>query len=65
MSDMRANIAEKDRTILALRAQLDEALQAQRDLTDKYANFEGEIEKMKLKYEQSLELSINLQVQIQ
>jgi uncharacterized protein involved in exopolysaccharide biosynthesis len=43
MSEMKAVILEKDRTILALRAQLDAALQAQRDLTEKYGNFESEI----------------------
>ena len=62
LSDMKATLAEKDRTILALRTQLDQALQAQRDLTDKYASFEGDIAKMQLKYEEALELSINLQV---
>ena len=57
---MRATLAEKDRTILALRAQLDEAIRAQKEMTEKYGNFEGELQKIQLKYEESLELSINL-----
>ena len=48
---MRATLAEKDRTILALRAQLDEAIRAQQEMTEKYGNQKAKERKKGGKYE--------------
>ena len=64
VNELKARIADLDRTVLSLRSQLDEALKRIQSMLDGDNGRDAELIAMKQKYEESLELTLHLQLQI-
>jgi len=62
--DFKQQLAEKERILISLRAQLDEALAKNKDLNSRVEVAEEESTLVKAKYDESLELTLSLQGQI-
>jgi len=64
MSELKAQIKEKDGVILSLRSQLEDALQRIEDIMNGNDNTHEELMQLKQKYEENLEIILNLQMNI-